>query len=94
MLKFLKTVVVVEDATIEEVVAEDATITVVVVKDEAAVKDVVVQEVKNEVLDQILETEVKEDDLIVAQNQGVLAVQIPNLRHQVLTDQDVQEDNL
>jgi len=37
---------------------------------------------------------VKEDVLTAARNQDVPGVQILNLRHQVLTDQDAQEDNL
>ena len=90
MLKSLKTEVVIE--TEAEVVVQDVMIKKVEKTEE--VTDVVVQEAKNEVLELIPETEVKEDVLTAARNQDVPGVQILNLRHQVLTDQDAQEDNL
>jgi hypothetical protein len=46
-----------------------------------------------EVLQVNLETEVKEDVQIVVQNQDVQAVQTLSHQRQVLTDQDVQDDN-
>ena len=90
MLKSLKTEVVIE--TEAEVVVQDVMIKKVEKTEE--VTDVVVQEAKNEVLELIPETEVKEDVLTAARNQDVPGVQILNLRHQVLTDGDAQEDNL
>ena len=90
MLKSLKTEVVIE--TEAEVVVQDVMIKKVEKTEE--VTDVVVQEAKNEVLELIPETEVKEDVLTAARNQDVPGVQILNLRHQVLTDRDAQEDNL
>ena len=90
MLKSLKTEVVIE--TEAEVVVQDVMIKKVEKTEE--VTDAVVQEAKNEVLELIPETEVKEDVLTAARNQDVPGVQILNLRHQVLTDQDAQEDNL